>query len=77
KKSLEARIVYEANILALQVELKHLMECGNINAKEWYVGNGSRLRISQAKKFSEEILKSNSQDWWKDKRKKLHKQFSK
>jgi putative hydrolases of HD superfamily len=77
KDTLEAKIVYEANILAVLVELKQLVEKGNINAKEWLTGNAKRLHLVISIDFAEELLNSNSQDWWGEIREKLRQNFSK
>ncbi len=76
RESPEAKIVYEANIVALLVELKALQEKGNRNVDDWIEGNCKRLRIPEAKQLAKEICSSNTQDWWKDIRKKLHKSFA-
>lgn len=77
KESLEARIVYEANIVAFLVELKLLLEKGNTHAKEWLDGNITRLRIPQAVALAQDLAHTSSQDWWKSIRKTLHKEFAK
>lgn len=77
KKSLEARIVYEANIIALLVELKLLLEKGNAHAQEWIDGNIKRLRIPGAVALAEDLVKTSSQDWWKNIRDTLHEEFAK
>lgn len=76
KKSREARIVYEANILALLVECKHLVEKGNTNAREWLEGNAKRVRLPQSKSLARDIISGNTQSWWKDVRDRLHEEFS-
>lgn len=77
KKSAEALVVYEANVVALIVELKALMERGNENVKEWIEGNVSRLRLPVMRDLAQGIISGNTQDWWKDIRKELHEQFAK
>lgn len=75
KKSLEARIVYEANILALVIELKTLIDKGSQHAKEWLQANVERLRLKESKALAKEIIETDSQDFWKDIRHSLHTQF--
>lgn len=75
KESLEARIVYEANILALLVEVKKLVENGNENAKEWLTENAKRVRIPESAALADAIQNGNTQDWWRDIREKLTKIF--
>jgi putative hydrolase of HD superfamily len=77
KNSLEAKIVYEANIIALLVELKILVEKGNVHAQEWLMEDAKRLRLSQSKQLAQTIITTDSHDWWKDIRNKLREEFSK
>jgi putative hydrolases of HD superfamily len=77
KQSPEAKIVYEANILALLVELKQLLEKGNANAQEWLTENTKRLRLPKARQFAQGIQKTNSQSWWKEFKVMLTEQFEK
>lgn len=77
EKTLEAKIVHDADTLALMIELKQLLENGNENAKEWFLGNFDALRLDLSKKIAKQIQNSNSQDWWKKEREKLHKQMKK
>src|SRR3989344_7555580 len=77
KKSLEARIVYEANVIAFGVELKLLIEKGNTHAQEWLDANIKRLRLPEAVVPANDLAQANSQDWWKHLRKTLHEEFSK
>ncbi|OGG01602.1 hypothetical protein A2Z33_07450 [Candidatus Gottesmanbacteria bacterium RBG_16_52_11] len=64
KKSTEARIVYESNILALLVEVKRLVENGNTNAAEWLEANASRVKLPEARELAQGIMSGNTQDWW-------------
>lgn len=77
KESLEARIVYEANIVAFLVELKLLEEKGNTHAKEWLDGNLTRLRLPEAVALAKDVANTDSHDWWKNLRATLHEEFSK
>ncbi|MBI3559786.1 HD domain-containing protein [Candidatus Gottesmanbacteria bacterium] len=77
KESLEARIVYEANIVAFLVELKLLEEKGNTHAREWISGNIARLRLPEAVALAQELARIDSHDWWKSLRAALHEEFSK
>jgi len=77
EKTLESKIVHDADTLALCIELKQLIEKGNIHAKEWFEANVERLKLPLAKKLGEEIRKSNSQDWWKKERQIIHKEYKK
>ncbi|MBI4062336.1 HD domain-containing protein [Candidatus Gottesmanbacteria bacterium] len=77
KQSVEAQIVYEANVIAFGVELKLLIEKGNTHAQEWLDANIKRLRIPEAEALANDLARGNSQDWWKHLRKTLHEEFSK
>ncbi|MBA4320728.1 MAG: hypothetical protein C0412_20240 [Flavobacterium sp.] len=77
KQTIEAKVVYEANIIALLVELKRLEENGNIHAREWIVKNSSRLRLSESLKLTKSLLSTNTQNWWKQMRKTIHTGFKK
>ena len=72
KQSLEAKIVRDADTLSLCFELKQLVERGNSNAVEWLQANIGALKTSEGKKLGRQLLKSNSQNWWKKERKILH-----
>lgn len=76
KESLEARIVYEANVIAFLVELKLLEEKGNAHAREWLDGNLSRLRLPEAISLAKDLAATDSHDWWKSLRTTLHEAFS-
>jgi len=75
EKTQEARIVHDADTLALCLELKQLVENGNTNAGEWLDANLERLKLDPSKKLGKMIKSANSQDWWKEERNKLHKSF--
>lgn len=76
KKSLEAQIVFEANIIALLVELKPLAERGDRHAEDWLL-NKVRLRLTESVELADELLSTDSQAWWKNEQKQLHKEFAK
>jgi len=77
KQTLEARIVFEANVIAFAVELKLLIEKGNVHAQEWLDANTKRLRIPEAVELANNLNKTSSQDWWITIRKTLHEEFAK
>lgn len=77
KESLEARIVYEANVIAFLVELKLLEEKGNTHVREWIDGNLARLRLPEAVALAKDLAATDSHDWWKSLRTTLHEEFSK
>lgn len=77
KQSLEARVVYEANVIAFSVEVKLLLEKGNVHAKEWLEANNKRLRIQESIELSKSLTKTDSHSWWQTLRKAIHEEFMK
>lgn len=77
KKSLEAQVVYEANVIAFGVECKILMEKGNTHAKEWMDANSLRVRLPESVELMTALAATDSQDWWKDIREAIHEEFAK
>jgi putative hydrolase of HD superfamily len=75
--SQEAKIVYEANVIAFLLELKLLIEKGNTHAQEWLDANLTRLRIPEAVALAKDLAQSDSQDWWKSIRENIHEEFAK
>jgi len=77
KKTLDALVVYEANVIAFGVECKILMERGNTHAKEWMDANSKRVRLSESMDLMTSLAGTDSQDWWKDIRDAIHEEFAK
>lgn len=77
KRTLEALVVYEANVIAFGVECKILMERGNTHAKEWMDANSLRVRLPESVELMDLLAKTDSQDWWKDIRATIHEEFAK
>lgn len=77
KQTLEALVVYEANVIAFGVECKILMERGNTHAKEWMDANSLRVRLKESVELMDLLAKTDSQDWWKDIRATIHEEFAK
>lgn len=75
KQTLEARIVYEANVVAFLVEVKILVERGHTQATEWFMGNKTRVKIPEVVTLVDSIWKTDSQIWWKQFRDELHESF--
>ncbi|MBP9814486.1 HD domain-containing protein, partial [Candidatus Woesebacteria bacterium] len=76
KQSLEALVVYEANVIAFGVECKILMERGNTHAKEWMDANSTRVRLPESVALMTSLAQTDSQDWWKDIREQIHEEFA-
>lgn len=66
--SLEAQLARDADQLDLILELKEQLDLGNRYAKDWLSYALQRLSTNCAKKMAEEILKTDSTDWWFDKK---------
>lgn len=77
KLTLEALVVYEANVIAFGVECKILMERGNTHAKEWMDANSLRVRLPESVELMTLLANTDSQDWWKDIRDAIHEEFAK
>lgn len=77
KKTIEAQIAYEANVIAFSVEVRLLMEKGNIHAKEWMEANNSRLRLPESIALAADLAETDSQNWWKSIRQTIHEEFAK
>ena len=77
KLSLESKLVHDADTLALILELKQMIENGNLNAQEWLQANINCLKLKKSKELVREIETTNSQDWWRKERKEIHKSFRK
>lgn len=77
RESLDAQIVYEANVIAFGVECRILMERGNTHAKEWMDGNSKRVRLPESVELMESLAATDSQDWWKSIRTEIHEEFAK
>lgn len=75
-KTLEAKIVHDADTLALCLELKQLMENGNVHAKEWFEANLESLKLDYSRQLADQLKTSDSQDWWKKEREILHRRMN-
>ena len=66
--TLEARLAKDADQLDLILELKEQLDSGNPNAKDWLSYAVKRIITDGAKQMAQEILTTNSSDWWFDKK---------
>lgn len=66
--TLEARLAKDADQLDLILELKGQLDSGNPNAKDWLSYAVKRIVTDGAKQMAQEILTTNSADWWFDKK---------
>jgi putative hydrolase of HD superfamily len=67
-ETLEARISRDADQLDLIMELKTQLDLGNKYAEEWLNYAVKRIVTEKGKKMALAILKTDSTDWWFDKR---------
>ncbi|MFC1867023.1 HD domain-containing protein [Thermodesulfobacteriota bacterium] len=67
-ESQEAKISRDADQLDLILELKEQNDLGNKYAEDWLYYAEKRLVTETGKKMAREILKTDSADWWFDKR---------
>ena len=63
-KTAEARLVHDADQLDLILELKEQNDLGNSYASKWIYFARQRLITAIAKEIAEEILTTDSTDWW-------------
>lgn len=77
EKTVESKIVHDADTLALCLELKQLVEHGNLHAREWFEANLKVLKLDESKDLLNQIKNTDSQDWWKKERDKIHKSIKK
>ncbi len=66
-KTPEAQIAKDADQIDLIMELKGQMDIGNPNAKDWLDFAIQRLITEKGKRMAQEILVTNSNEWWFDK----------
>lgn len=62
--TLEAKIAHDADQLDLILELKEQHDLGNAYARKWIHFALKRLVTDVGKKLAEEILQTDSSDWW-------------
>lgn len=66
-ESLEAKISKDADQLELILSLKEQQDIGNPHARDWLTYALKRLQTKTAKKMAEQILVTESTDWWFEK----------
>jgi putative hydrolase of HD superfamily len=67
-KSLEACISRDADQLDLILSLKEEQDLGNAYAREWLRYAVKRLQTESARKMAQEILQTDSTEWWFEKK---------
>jgi putative hydrolase of HD superfamily len=71
RQTLESRLAQDADQLDFILELKRQKDLGNKSAAEWLKYSVKRLITNFAKKLAEEILETDSSDWWFTKKEEL------
>jgi len=71
RKTLEAQLSQDADQLDFILELKRQQDLGNISAAEWLRYSLKRLITDFAKKLADEIVTTDSSDWWFKKKEEL------
>jgi putative hydrolase of HD superfamily len=71
RQTLEARLVQDADQLDFILELKRQQDLGNSSAAEWLTYSVKRLSSTFAKRLADEILKTDSSEWWFTKKQEL------
>jgi putative hydrolases of HD superfamily len=67
----EARIARDADQLDLMIELKEKKDLGNRYAVDWLFYAEKRLLTEGGKKLADELMKTDSTDWWFEKKTEL------
>jgi len=71
RETLEAKLSQDADQLDFILELKRQQDLGNKSAAEWLKYSAKRLITDFAKTLADEIVKTNSSDWWFEKKEEL------
>lgn len=64
EKTLEAKIVKDADIIAGMLFEKENFDLGNKKAKKWLAASLNRLKTKNAKNLGELLIKIDSDSWW-------------
>lgn len=70
-ETLEARLAQDADQVDFILELKRQQDLGNKSASEWLKYSVKRLVTDFAKKLANEIVHTDSSDWWFKKKEEL------
>jgi putative hydrolase of HD superfamily len=71
QETLEAQLSQDADQLDFILELKRQQDLGNISAAEWLKYSAKRLITDFAKTLADEIVTTDSSDWWFKKKEEL------
>jgi len=64
EKSLEAKIVKDADVLAGMLLEKECLDLGNQKAKKWLVVSLNRLKTKTAKSLGKSLIETDTDAWW-------------
>lgn len=64
EKSLESKLVRDADVLAGMLLEKETLDLGNSKAKKWLAISLSRLKTKKAQQFGRELVKTDTDEWW-------------
>lgn len=64
RKTDEAKLAKDADRLEWILSLKEMVDTGNTRVETWIPSSMKRLETAVAKNLGEEIIKTNSDDWW-------------
>jgi len=71
RETLEAKLSQDADQLDFILELKRQQDLGNKSAAEWLKYSAKRLITDFAKTLADEIVTTDSSDWWFEKKEEL------
>jgi putative hydrolase of HD superfamily len=71
RQTLESQLAHDADQLDFILELKRQKDLGNKSASDWLTYSVKRLSTHLAKTLAEEILRTDSSDWWFTKKEEL------
>jgi len=71
QETIEAKLSRDADQIDFILELKRQKDLGNQSAAEWLRYSVKRLVTDFAKKMADEIISTDSSDWWFEKNEKL------
>jgi len=64
EKTLESKVVKDADVLAQMLLEKECYELGNQSASKWLIQSLVRLKTKMGKRLGERLIKVKSDEWW-------------
>ncbi len=65
KKTIESICAHDADLLELAFEANEMLQHGYIGKQDWLDNIGKNLSTKSAQKIFKEMIKTNSNEWWK------------